>query len=80
MLEKEFQYFLEHQKELASEYNGKFVVIVGNTVVDAYDTNEDAYEASLKSYKLGEFLIQECSADASSYTTVFHSRVVYENV
>ena len=40
----------------------------------------DAYEESLKSYKLGEFLIQECSADASSYTTVFHSRVVYENV
>lgn len=80
MLDKEFQYFLDHQQELASKYNGKYIVIVGDNVVGAYDTNEDAYEESLKSYKLGEFLIQECSADASSYTTVFHSRVVYENV
>lgn len=80
MLDKEFQFYLEHQQELASKYNGKFIVIVGDSVVGVYDTNEDAYVNSLKRYKLGEFLIQECSADASSYTTVFHSRVVYENV
>ena len=80
MLDKEFQYFLEHQQELASKYSGKFIVIVGDSVVGVYDTNEDAYEESLKSYKLGEFLIQECSGDAFSYTTVFHSRVAYESV
>ena len=80
MLDKEFQYFLEHQQELASKYNGKYIVIVGNNVVGVYETNEAAYEESLKDYKLGEFLIQECSTDAASYTTVFHSRVVYENV
>lgn len=80
MLDKEFQYFLEHQQELASKYNGKYIVIVGDNVVGTYDTNEDAYEDSLKRYNLGEFLIQECSSDAASYTTVFHSRVVYEGV
>ena len=80
MLEKEFQYFMEHQQELSSKYDGKYIVIVGDNVVGVYETNEEAYEKSLKSYKLGEFLIQECSQDASSYTTVFHSRVIYENV
>ena len=80
MLDKEFQYFMEHQQELASKYDGKYIVIVGNSVVGVYATNEEAYEESLKNYKLGEFLIQECSTDASSYTTVFHSRVIYENV
>ena len=80
MLDKEFQFFLEHQQELALKYNGKYIVFVGDNVVGVYGTNEDAYEESLKSYKLGEFLIQECSEDAASYTTVFHSRVIYENI
>lgn len=80
MLDKEFQFFLDHQKEFALKYNGKFIVIVDNSVVGVYETNEEAYEASLKHYGLGEFLIQECSSDAASYTTVFHSRVIYEKV
>ncbi len=80
MLDREFEYFMEHQQELASKYDGKYIVIVGDSVVGVYETNENAYEESLKNYKLGEFLIQECSPDASSYTTVFHSRVIYENV
>lgn len=80
MLDKEFQYYLEHQQELASKYDGKYIVIVGDKVVGVYESNEGAYEESLKSYKLGDFLIQECSGDASSYTTVFHSRVIYESV
>ncbi len=80
MLETEYQYFMEHQQELASKYNDKYIVIVGNSVVGVYETNEDAYEESLKRYNLGDFLIQECSSDASSYTMVFHSRVIYENV
>ena len=80
MLDKEFKYFMDHQEELASKYDGKYIVIVSDSVVGVYDTNEDAYEESLKKYNLGEFLIQECSPDASSYTTVFHSRVIYENV
>lgn len=80
MLETEYQYFMEHQQELAAKYSDKYIVIVGNNVVGVYETNEDAYEESLKRYNLGEFLIQECSPDASSYTMVFHSRVIYENV
>lgn len=80
MLDKEFNFFMEHKQELASKYDGKYIVIVGDCIVGVYDTNEDAYEESLKNYKLGEFFIQECSSDASSYTMVFHSRVIYENV
>lgn len=66
---------MEHQQKLSSNYNGMFIVIVG-----AYDSNVDAYEESLKSYKLGDFFIQECSSDGASYTAVFHSRVIYEGV
>ena len=35
MLEKEFNYYLEHQAELVPLYEGKYVMIVGEEVVGA---------------------------------------------
>lgn len=43
MLDKEFKYHLDHQEELIPLYDGKYIVIMGNQVVGAYDNREDAY-------------------------------------
>ena len=38
MLDKDFKYYLDHQKELLPLYNGKFVMIVNEKVVGAYNS------------------------------------------
>ena len=43
-LEKEFNYYLEHQNELVEKYNGKFVVIKDRNVVGAFDSELEAIE------------------------------------
>ena len=77
MLEREFQYYKDHQKELVEKYNGKFLVITNNKVVGIYDTELEAYTTAKKSYKAGTFLIQHCQPGKESYTQTFHSRVAF---
>jgi hypothetical protein len=75
MLKKEFEYFLEHKKELVREYNGKFVVIKNLKVIGAYDSEIDAIEETSKTEELGTFLVQKCEPGDASYTQTFRSRV-----
>ena len=77
MLEKEFQYYLDHQEELVKEYNGKVLVIIGEKIVGIFDTELMAYFDSIEKFELGSFLIQKCSPGTDSYTQTFHSRVLY---
>ena len=74
-LESEFQYYIDHQNELVSKYEGKFIVIKNQGVVGVYNTEIEAYESSQKQYELGTFLIQKVEAGKSNYTQTFHSRV-----
>ena len=76
-LDKEYKYFQEHRNELLTQYRGKYVVIAGDVVVNTYDSEEQAYQASIKKYKLGEFLIQLCLPEKELPPQVFHSRVVF---
>jgi len=75
MLQNEFQYYLDHQNELVPKYNGKYVVVVGNQVVGAYESRTDAYYDSLEKYEEGTFLIQLCTPGDSAYTVHFYSPV-----
>ncbi|MCL2261070.1 MAG: hypothetical protein FWC15_06935 [Fibromonadales bacterium] len=77
MLDKEFSYYLEHQDELLKKYNNRFVVIVGEKVVGDYGSHEQALFRSVKKYKRGTFLIQECTEGDKAYTLTFHSRVAF---
>lgn len=77
MLDKEFQYYLDNQGELVKKYNGRFIVIIGEDVVENYESYEQALFESMKKYKLGTFLIQECTEGEEAYTQTFHSRVVF---
>lgn len=76
MLENEFNYYLDHQTELLPQYNGKYVVVVGNQVVGAYDDAEHAVHFSRKKYQPGTFLIQLCTPGNSAYTVRACSRMI----
>jgi hypothetical protein len=77
MLDKEFSYYLANQNELLKKYNNRFIVIMGETVVDDYDTYEQALFQSSQKHELGTFLIQECTEGEGAYTQTFHSRVAF---
>ncbi len=74
-LEKEFEYYLQHQDELIKKYNGKFIVIRNNAVLGEYESELEAVEETSKQYELGTFLVQKCEPGSESYTYTFHSRV-----
>lgn len=78
MLEKEFKYYLDNQNELVSKFNGKYIVIIGDKVVGAYESTVEAYNKTKDKFQPGTFLIQRCSPGKSDYTQTFHSRVSFK--
>ena len=76
-LEKEFEYYLDHQDELVKEYNGKYIVIKNNKVIGAFNTEIEAIEKTAEKHKLGTFLVQKCEPGTESYTQTYHSRVMF---
>ncbi|MDR1974996.1 MAG: DUF5678 domain-containing protein [Bacteroidales bacterium] len=77
MLNKEFKFYLDHQDELLKKYEGRFIGIVGEDVVGDYDDFEQAVFDLESKYKLGTFLVQECTAGEDAYTQTFHSKVIF---
>ena len=76
-LEKEFEYYLKHQEELIKKYKGKFIVIKGDAVIGAYESDLEAVEETSKKHELGTFLVQKCEPGSDSYTHTYHSRVSF---
>ena len=75
-LEKEYQYYKAHKAELDTKYNGKFIVIFGDTILAAFPTHDQALEAALAQYDAGTFLIQHCVA-GQDQSLHFFSRVSF---
>ncbi|MBM3404784.1 MAG: hypothetical protein FJY10_07840 [Bacteroidetes bacterium] len=75
-LKKEFQYYLDHQDELVKQYNGRYLVIMGEKVVGDYPTKLEAYHDAVKKFGLGNFIIQLCSPGNKDYTVTFHTHRV----
>jgi len=76
-LKDEFEYYLKHQKELVKKYNGKFLVIKGQKIIGAYETELEAVEKTSKKEKIGTFLVQKCEPGDASFTQTFHSRISF---
>jgi len=77
-LEKEFDFFLEHQAELVKEYNGKYIVIKDQKILGAYDDQLEAVEETLKVHALGTFIVQLCTPGSEAYSLTFYTgRVVF---
>jgi len=75
-LKKEFDFYVQNQKELVKKYNGKFIVIKNQKVIEVYDSEAEAYQKAQEKNDLGTFLIQKCSSGEESYTQTFHSRIL----
>jgi hypothetical protein len=75
-LEREFEYFLKHQNELAEQYPGKFVAIKDELVLGSFESIAEAVHETAKKHRLGTFLVQKCEFGQEAYTQVFHSRVM----
>lgn len=76
-LQKEFQFYLDHQDEMVAKYDGKYIVIKDGEVLGAYDDELAAIMETQKSHKLGTFLVQLVSRGPGGYTQTFHSRAVF---
>ena len=70
-LRDEFQYYLDHQAELAAQYEGKVIVI------GAYASEIEAIRQATKEHALGTFLVQPCSSDPESTLQTYHSRICF---
>jgi len=71
MLEKEFAYFKNNRDFLIKKYTNKYIVIVGEKVVDVYDNRINALKSSASKYGLGNFLIEYCTDDLDYYNWFF---------
>ncbi len=76
MLENEFKYYTDHQDELVSKYGGYFIVIKDNSILGAFNSQNEAFDETIKKEKLGTFLIQHCLPGSDSFTQTFHSQVI----
>jgi NDP-sugar pyrophosphorylase family protein len=64
-MDKAYHYYRAHQDELASQYNGKYIIIYDNAVRGAYDDVEEAVQVGDSQYTPGEFMVKRCySSDA----------------
>ena len=77
MLEKEFEYYQQNQKKFVEKYNGRFIVIHGESVIGDYGSELEAYNESKKKYEVGTFLIQRVSPGTDNYSQSYHSRVTF---
>ncbi len=76
LLKEDFNYYVQNHKEIVKKYLNRYIVIKEQSIVDSYDTFEEAVSESSKKYDLGTFIIQKCSEDLNELTQVFHSRVL----
>lgn len=78
MLEKEFQYYLDHQEELLKKYFNKFLIIKDQNVVSEFETKTEAYNYATEKFELGTFLIQHCLPGKLGTTETYHSQVIFK--
>jgi hypothetical protein len=76
-LEREFQFYLDNQNSLVSQYNGRFVVIKDCKVIGVYEDELEAVKQTSQHHELGTFLVQKCEAGSENYTQTFHSRASF---
>jgi hypothetical protein len=58
MLENEQAYFEAHKSEIRKKYLGKRIVISGDGIMGAYDTDGEAYAEAVKTMAPGAFMIK----------------------
>jgi hypothetical protein len=76
-LDKEFDYYIKNQEELVKQYQGKYIVIKDEKVIGSFDKQIMAIRETMKTHKIGTFLVQLCESGEENYTKTFTSRVAF---
>jgi hypothetical protein len=67
MIKKEYEYYREHQDELARKYENKVVLIREEKVVEVYDTYRQAELDLYKKHQYETYFLQKCIKRSSEY-------------
>lgn len=77
-LEKEYQFYLANKSKLLNQYANKFLVIIEEKVIAAYNSYSEAISVSEANLTDGLYLVQKCVA--SENQQVFHSMVEFNDL
>ena len=59
MLEREIQYFEDHRGELLAKHRHQFVLIKGDQLIGAFQTNEEALSEGARLFGLDSYLVRQ---------------------
>lgn len=77
-LQQLFQYYLDNQDDFVKKYNGKYLIITQDGVKGAFDTQSEGYDAAIKNFRKGNFMLQLCTEGDEAYSQHFlTSRVAF---
>jgi hypothetical protein len=63
MFEQEKAFYQAHQAEFREKYLNKWLVIVDDNLVGAFDTTKEAFNAAIQQYEPGEFMLHKPADD-----------------
>jgi hypothetical protein len=69
----DFKFFEENRDALYEKYGHKYLAIKNGSVLGAFDTFDDAVKSTLKSERLGTFIIQECVNNDTTCMQIFQN-------
>jgi len=72
-LETEYKFFQDHLPEFLKEHPGKYVVIVGESVLGFYNSLSDALDETVKDHIPGSFFIELCTDNKDYYNVVLYN-------
>jgi hypothetical protein len=72
-----FHYYLTHQAELVTLYDGKVIALQEGRVLGAYKDEGEAIAETLKTEQQGTFIIQRVSPGDRDYTVRFATADIF---
>lgn len=76
-LEQNFEWYLEHQKELAERHAGKILMIENRKVVSVHENALLALKEARAKFFLGTILVQRCEPGSESVTETIRTRACF---
>ena len=68
---KDYEYFTDNLKSFIQQYNEKYLVIKGQSIIGVYDSFDSAYRVTAITEQLGTFIIQHCVEEEEEPITVY---------
>lgn len=59
LLDRQYKFFIQNKEWLLEKYEGQWVVIHNEKVVDSFGSEKDAYVYCVQHFTIGTFFIQQ---------------------